>query len=154
MVPSVMDSPICGMRTSVPGLVAAVGADSGCGGGMAASLRGGGLGGGGDGVFLRSAGAAAGCGRGGGGACFIDGADDGVDLDGGAFLDLDLAECAGGGRGDFGVDLVGGDFEERLVARDGVAGLLEPLGEGAFGDGFAHLGHDYFGRHSGILRSS
>ena len=81
------------------------------------------------------------------GAVFVDGADDGVDADGRAFLDFDFAEGAGDGRRDFGVDLVGGDFEERFVTRDGVAGLLEPLGEGAFGDGFAHLGHDYVGRH-------
>jgi hypothetical protein len=30
---------------------------------------------------------------------------------------------------------------------NGVARLFEPLGDGALGDGFAHLGHDYVGRH-------
>ena len=68
--------------------------------------------------------------------------DDGVDLDGCAFRDLDLGEDAGDGRGNLGVDLVGGDLEERLVVLDGVADLLEPLGDGAFEDGLAHLRHD------------
>ena len=82
-------------------------------------------------------------------ASFVDGADDGVDLHGRAFSNLDLLQRAGGGRRNLGVDLVGRDLEERLVALDGVARLLEPLGDGAFGDGFAHLGHDYIGRHEG-----
>ena len=53
----------------------------------------------------------------------------------------------GGGRRNLRVDLVGGDFEERLVALHGVARLLEPLGDGAFEDRLAHLGHDYIGWH-------
>ena len=44
--------------------------------------------------------------------------DDGVDLDCRAFLELDLGEDAGHRRRDFSVDLVGGDFEERLVFLD------------------------------------
>ncbi len=60
----------------------------------------------------------------------------------GAFLHLDVAQRAGCRRGNLGVNLVGGDLKEGLVAGDGVAGLLEPLGERAFGDGFAHLGHN------------
>ena len=74
-----------------------------------------------------------------------DDGDDGVDRDGLAFGDLDLGEGAGGGRGDLGVDLVGGDLEERLVALDRVADLLEPLGDGALEDGLAHLRHQDFG---------
>ncbi len=60
-----------------------------------------------------------------------------------------LISCrrAGGGRGDFGVNFVGGDFEQRLVALDFVAGLLEPLGDGSFEDRFPHLGHDDICRH-------
>ena len=71
-----------------------------------------------------------------------DNADDGVDLYGIAGFDLDLLEGAGRGRGDLGVNLVGGDFEQGLVALDFVAWLLEPLGDGSFEDRFAHLGHD------------
>ena len=44
---------------------------------------------------------------------------------------------------DFSIDLVGGDLEQWLVDLDRVARLLEPLGNGAFGDGFAELWHDY-----------
>jgi hypothetical protein len=51
------------------------------------------------------------------------------------------------GRGDLGVDLVGRDFEQRLVDLDPVADVLEPTGDRALGDtlaecrevdGFAH----------------
>ena len=78
-------------------------------------------------------------------AVAADHGDDGVDLDGGAGLGLDFGEDARGGRGDLGVDLVGGDFKKRLVALDFVSYLLEPLGNGAFEDGLAHLRHDDFG---------
>jgi hypothetical protein len=43
------------------------------------------------------------------------------------------------GRRDLGVDLVGGDLEQRLVDLDGVADLLQPAGDGAFGDALAQL---------------
>ena len=74
--------------------------------------------------------------RSGGGrsAFFVDGANDGVDADSGAFLHLDFAERAGCGRGNFSVHLIGGDLKEGFIASDGVAGLLKPLGEGAFRD--------------------
>jgi hypothetical protein len=70
-----------------------------------------------------------------------DARDDGVHRHGVAFLGEDLGEHARGRRGDLGVDFVGGDLEERLVAIDLVANLLEPLGYGPLGDGLAHLGH-------------
>ena len=89
----------------------------------------------------------------GGFAIHGDGADDGVDADGGAFGDFDFLQNAGGGRGNFGVNLVGGDFEKRFVALDLVAGLLQPLGNGALDDGFAHLGHDDVSRHDFLPRS-
>ena len=44
-----------------------------------------------------------------------DDGDDGVDLNRGASVDLDLGQHAGGRRRNFGIDLVGGDFEEWLV---------------------------------------
>src|SRR5699024_5681777 len=75
-------------------------------------------------------------------------ADDGEgrpDLDGLVFPGDDLLEGAGQGGGDLGVDLVGGDLEEGLVDLDGVALLLEPLGDGALGDGFAECGHRHVG---------
>ena len=78
----------------------------------------------------------------GAGAIGIDYANDGIDLDGGAFLHFHFFEHTTGGRRDFGVHFVGGDFEERLVALDTVAGLLQPLGDGAFNNGLPHLGHD------------
>ena len=45
------------------------------------------------------------------------------------------------GRRDLGVDLVGRDLEQRLVAVDRVADLLEPPDDGPFGDRLAHLRH-------------
>ena len=62
---------------------------------------------------------------------------------------LDLGEHAGDGRGNLGVDLVGRDLEDRLVALNGVADLLQPLGDGALGDGLAHLRHQDFGAGAG-----
>ena len=67
----------------------------------------------------------------------------GLDGDGLPFLDQDLGEHTSVRRGNFGVDLVGRDLEDRLVALDGVADLLEPLRQRALGDGFTHLGHYY-----------
>ena len=90
--------------------------------------------------------------RSGGGSAigFANDADNGVDLNGVAFGNFDFLEDAAGGGGDFGVDLVGGDLEERLVALDLVTGLLQPLGDGSFENRFAHLGHDYVSRHSSL----
>jgi len=78
----------------------------------------------------------------GGGTRAVDHGDNGLDGNGLAFGNFDFFEHAGGGRRNFRVHLVGGDFKERLVALDLVAGLLEPFGDGAFKDAFAHLGHD------------
>ncbi len=110
MVPSVMDSPICGMRTSVPGPAAGRSRRGcpGCGGSIDSGGRGGiGLQGQRRSRPWRNAAR---------GSAFLDGADDGVDLDGRAFADLDLFQRTGGGRWNFGVDLVGRDLEQRLVA--------------------------------------
>jgi hypothetical protein len=83
----------------------------------------------------------------GGRAGFVDRRYHRVHLHGGAFLHLDFLEHARRRRGNLGVDLVGGDLEERLVALDLVARLLQPLGDSAFKDRLAHLRHDYVGRH-------
>jgi hypothetical protein len=98
-----------------------------------------------DGELLMRDGRRGNPGRGRGGA--IDDGEDGVDADGCALGDLDLDENAGGGCGNLGVHLVGGDFKEEFVLEDGVARVLEPLGDGALEDRFAHLGHDYVGWH-------
>ena len=58
-----------------------------------------------------------------------------------AFLDQHLRQHAGGRRRNLGVDLVGRDLEQRLVALHAFAGLLQPLGQRSFDDAFAHLGH-------------
>ena len=88
-------------------------------------------------------------GRGGLGGCLVvggagvAGADHrqlGADLDGLVLLDLDLQQGARDGRGDLGVDLVGGDLEQRLVHGDLVADRLQPAGDGALGDGLAERG--------------
>ena len=93
-----------------------------------------------------AAGAAAGAGGGGAGAAgcrsgrcglrdcavaaaFVDAADHGADADGLAFLHQHLGEHAGGGRRNLGVHFVGRDLEQRLVALDVLAGLLQPLGQ-------------------------
>ena len=76
-----------------------------------------------------------------------------ADLDGLVLLRLDLQQHPGGGGGDLGVDLVGGDLQQRLVGLDGVTDLLEPPAHGAFGDAFAEGGESYRSRH-GWLDSS
>ena len=71
----------------------------------------------------------------------------GTDLDGLVLRDLDLEQRARDRGGDLGVDLVGGDLEQRLVDGDGVADLLEPAGHGALGDRLAQRGQ----RHRGAV---
>jgi hypothetical protein len=68
-----------------------------------------------------------------------DDGDHGADVDRVALLDADLGEHAGHRRRHLGVDLVGRHLEQRLVGSDGVTDLLEPLRDGALGDGFAEL---------------
>src|SRR5690606_17957193 len=68
--------------------------------------------------------------------------DDSVYRDGLALTHPDLAQDARGGRRNLGVDLVGRDLEQRLVAIDGIADLPNPANHRAFGDRLAHLGHD------------
>ena len=60
-----------------------------------------------------------------------------ADRDGLAILGGDLAERARRWRRDFDGDLVGLEFDQRLVDRDGIAGLLEPAADGGLGHGFA-----------------
>ena len=71
----------------------------------------------------------------------------GADLGRLVLADHDPGQHAGGGRRDLGVDLVGGDLEQRLVDLDPVALLLEPAGDGALGDALAQPGHGDRYRH-------
>jgi hypothetical protein len=61
-----------------------------------------------------------------------------ADGDGLALGGMDLDEGAGCGRRNLGVDLVGGDLDERLVGLDRFALLLVPLQDGALADRLAH----------------
>ena len=67
--------------------------------------------------------------------------DDTSDVNGVVLFGQDLQQHAGHRGGDLGVDLVGGDLQQRFVDLDGVADLLQPLGDSAFSDGFAQFGH-------------
>src|ERR1039458_8893876 len=58
---------------------------------------------------------------------------------------------AGGGRRDFRIHLIGRNLEQRLVALHTVAALLEPLGQRAFDNALAHLGHHYVGHFSSLF---
>ena len=70
-----------------------------------------------------------------------------VDGDGLPLLVADLQQRARGRAGDLGVDLVGRDLEQRLVALHLVAHLHQPAGDGALGDRLPHLGHHDFSCH-------
>jgi hypothetical protein len=71
----------------------------------------------------------------------------GVHLDGGSRLHFDVLQGAGSGCGNLGVNLVGRDFKQRLIALNFFARLLQPFGNGPFKNRFPHLGHDYVSRH-------
>ena len=60
-------------------------------------------------------------------ACRIDHGDHRLDRHGLPLVDLDFLQHAGRGRRNFRVHFVGRNFEQRLVALDAVARLLEPL---------------------------
>ena len=68
------------------------------------------------------------------------------------FLGQDFHEGSGNWGRDLGVNLVGGDLEEWFVYLDLVAWLLEPLGDGAFGDGLTEFWHDHIFGLAGALR--
>ena len=62
-------------------------------------------------------------------------------LNHGAFLREHFDEYAGRGRWDLGVRLVGGNFDEWLIALDPLTRLGQPLHDRAFGDRFAECRH-------------
>ena len=76
---------------------------------------------------------------------FRDLAEQRADRDGLAVLGGDLAEHAGGRRRHLDRHLVGFELDQRLVDRDRIARLLEPLADGRLGHGFAERGHADFG---------
>ncbi len=73
----------------------------------------------------------------GAGRAFRDLPQQGADRDGFTVLGRDLAQRACGRRRDFNRDLVGFEFNQRFIDRNGVAGLLEPAADGGLGHGFA-----------------
>jgi hypothetical protein len=76
----------------------------------------------------------------------------GPDFSGLVLRDDDLENGAGDRGGDLGVDLVGGDLHDGLVDLDGVADLLQPSGDSAFGDAFTQCWEGDIGRHArGLL---
>ncbi len=103
----------------------------------AGGARGGG-GGGGAGLAATGAGAAAPL-----PPRFVDSSHDGADRHRLAFFHQNFLQDSGGGRWNLGVHFVGRDLEQRLVALHVLARLLQPLGQGAFHDTLAHLGHHY-----------
>src|SRR2546425_8179499 len=64
-----------------------------------------------------------------------------------ACVHTNLCEDAGNRRRNLCVDLVRRDFEERFIAIDLVADLLDPANNSALGDRLAHLRHDDVGWH-------
>ncbi len=76
----------------------------------------------------------------------------GVDLHRGSGLHFNVLQGAGGGCGNLGVNLVGRDFKQWLVALNLLTWLLQPFGNRSFKDRFPHLGHDYICRHNFLSR--
>ena len=81
----------------------------------------------------------------------FDVADDVADGDHVAFFFQDLAEDAGGRRGEFHRSFVGFQLDDVFVERDGVAFVLEPAADLDFADGFAHFGNFQFDTHARVL---
>ncbi len=65
-----------------------------------------------------------------------------------ALGDEDLQQDAAGRSGDFGVDLVGVDLEQRLELSHGLAGALEPARHRPFDHRLAQLRHDHIRWHA------
>ncbi len=77
----------------------------------------------------------------------LDRRDHRADIDRIAHRDNLLAHHPGDGRGHFDRDLVGFEAGDRLVERNRLAGLLQPLADRRFGDAFAQRGNFDFGAH-------
>ena len=83
----------------------------------------------------------------------VDIREDGSDLHRLALGHRDLHQGARSRGRDLRIYLVRRDLQDRLVALDRVACLLEPLGDSALGDGLTHLGHrDFDSSHPRSLR--
>jgi hypothetical protein len=70
--------------------------------------------------------------RGGSAVAVADHSDHCVDLNRAAFGNLDFLKDSTGGRGDFSVNLVGGNLKQGFVALDLFTSLFQPLGDGPF----------------------
>ena len=78
----------------------------------------------------------------------------GIHLNGRAFGNFDVAEDPRSRCRNFGVHLVGRDFEQGFVALHFVTRLFQPSGDRPFENRFAHLGHDDISRHNSLPRAS
>ena len=84
----------------------------------------------------------------GGGVLGVHLGDDGPHGDGGALLCQYPGKRSGEWRGHFHIYLVRDDLNQGIVFLDLVSGLLQPLLDDAFNDGFADLGKfDGYDRH-------
>ncbi len=72
---------------------------------------------------------------------------DGVHFNGFTLLEFDFSERARGGRRNLSVNFVGRDLEQRLVAVDVIADVLQPFRYCSFRNGLAHLRHYHFSSH-------
>jgi hypothetical protein len=59
---------------------------------------------------------------------------------------VDLDDGAGGGSGNLGIHLVGGDLDQDLVDGDLVSLLFMPFQNGALGNRVTHLRHGHLDR--------
>src|SRR5229473_2928978 len=89
---------------------------------------------------------------GGSGRAIIDLSEQRADRDGLTVLGRDLAERAGGRCRHLDGDLVGLKLDQRLVHRNGIAGLLEPAADGGLGHGFAERRNANFSHWCFLLR--
>jgi hypothetical protein len=60
---------------------------------------------------------------------------------------LIFEQHAGSRRLDFGIDLVGGDFEDHVAGGDGLAGIDAPAADSDICNAFAHIGQPDFSSH-------
>ena len=83
-----------------------------------------------------------------GGGAFVHITQQRADFDRVAFLGDDVAHGASRRRRHVNRDLVGFQADDRFVGGDGLTGLLEPLADGCFGNGFAQGRDVDFGGHA------
>ena len=86
------------------------------------------------------------------GAIRIDHGNDRLNRHGLALIHLDLFQHTGCRRRNFRVDFIRRNFKQGLIPLDLVARFFQPLGNSAFKNALAHLGHDHIDGHDYFLR--